>query len=82
MAARKTWTKEQREKQRQNIKKWKPWKKSTGPKTLQGKFKSSQNAKWEVYHDYDEFDRRCKEVRKPGERRKLKYIRPSPFTDF
>jgi hypothetical protein len=39
------WTPEAREKQRQRIKQWQPWEKSTGPKTEQGKEISSQNAR-------------------------------------
>ena len=38
------WTMEQREKQRQAIKKWKPWEKSTGAKTPEGKAIVSKNA--------------------------------------
>lgn len=43
MAAR-TWTKEQRESQRQKIQQWKPWQSSTGPKSAEGKAASSKNA--------------------------------------
>lgn len=43
MAARK-WTMEQRKTQSQAIKKWKSWDSSTGPRTVQGKKKSSQNS--------------------------------------
>lgn len=43
MAAR-TWTPEQREKQRQAIQRWQPWAQSTGPVSAQGKSKSSRNA--------------------------------------
>lgn len=40
----KGWTPERRQAQRERILKNKPWEKSTGPKTTQGKEKSSQNA--------------------------------------
>ena len=43
MAAR-NWTSEQKQRQSQLIQKWKPWKSSTGAKTLEGKARSSQNA--------------------------------------
>jgi hypothetical protein len=38
------WTVEAREQQRQLIRQWKPWERSTGPITPQGKFRSSRNA--------------------------------------
>ena len=38
------WTPEERLKQAELIKKWKPWKQSTGAKTPEGKASSSQNA--------------------------------------
>ena len=38
------WTSEQRQRQRDLIQLWKPWKKSTGAKTPEGKRKSSQNS--------------------------------------
>ena len=43
MAARK-WTPEQRALQAQRVQQWKPWEKSTGPKTQQGKAVVRQNA--------------------------------------
>lgn len=43
MAAR-TWTLEQRQKQAQAIRRWKPWNQSTGPKSPEGKAKVSRNA--------------------------------------
>ena len=39
------WTKERREKQRRIIGETKPWLKSTGPRTPEGKVASSQNAR-------------------------------------
>jgi len=42
MAAR-TWTAEQRQLQREAIERWKPWERSTGPKSPGGKLKSSRN---------------------------------------
>ena len=38
------WTPEQRQRQRELIQRWKPWKQSTGAKTPEGKKRSSQNA--------------------------------------
>jgi hypothetical protein len=38
------WTPEQRKRQRELIQRWKPWEKSTGAKTPEGKKRSSQNA--------------------------------------
>jgi hypothetical protein len=38
------WTPEQRQRQRELIQRWKPWKKSTGAKTTEGKKRSSQNS--------------------------------------
>lgn len=38
------WTPERRAKQAENIRRWKPWKKSTGPRTPEGKARSSRNA--------------------------------------
>ena len=43
MAAR-TWTLEQRRQQAEVIQRWKPWTRSTGPRTAQGKAKVSGNA--------------------------------------
>ena len=38
------WTPERRKKQSELIKTWKPWEKSTGAKTTEGKNKSKMNA--------------------------------------
>jgi hypothetical protein len=38
------WTTEQRQRQRELIQRWKPWKQSTGARTPEGKKRSSQNA--------------------------------------
>lgn len=38
------WTPEQRQRQRELIQRWKPWEKSTGAKTTEGKKRSSQNS--------------------------------------
>lgn len=38
------WTLERRRKQAEAIKSWKPWTRSTGPKTEEGKAAASQNA--------------------------------------
>lgn len=42
MAAR-LWTPEQRERQREAIKSWRPWEQSTGPQTTNGKAVVSRN---------------------------------------
>ena len=39
-----TWTPEQRQRQAEAIKRWKPWEQSTGPKCAQGKAAVSGNA--------------------------------------
>ena len=38
------WTPERRARQAQLIRNWQPWSRSTGPTTLEGKERSSQNA--------------------------------------
>ena len=38
------WTPEERQRQRELIQRWKPWKQSTGAKTPEGKKRSGQNA--------------------------------------
>jgi hypothetical protein len=38
------WTEERKQKQRELIRSWKPWEKSTGARTPQGKARSSRNA--------------------------------------
>ena len=38
------WTAERRARQAVLIRKWKPWKQSTGPRTAEGKAKVSRNA--------------------------------------
>lgn len=40
------WTDERRAKQREAIQRWKPWEKSTGPKTPQGKAQATHNVRW------------------------------------
>lgn len=39
-----TWTADRRKKQRELIQRWKPWEKSTGAKTAEGKARVSRNA--------------------------------------
>ncbi|RJG01267.1 hypothetical protein D3878_06445 [Noviherbaspirillum sedimenti] len=39
-----TWTPEQRKRQAEAIRRWKPWEQSTGPKSAEGKAKVSGNA--------------------------------------
>lgn len=41
---RKCWTDERRARQAEAIRRWKPWEKSTGPRTAEGKAKASRNA--------------------------------------
>ena len=44
MTRKSGWTLERRERQRRAIERWRPWDKSTGPRTDEGKARSSQNA--------------------------------------
>jgi hypothetical protein len=37
------WTEERRQRQSEAIQRWKPWEKSTGPKTIEGKQRSALN---------------------------------------
>lgn len=46
----KGWTEERRRKQAENIRKTKPWEKSTGPRSAAGKKRCSMNAYKEGYH--------------------------------
>lgn len=39
-----TWTADRRQRQRESIQRWKPWEKSTGARTAEGKAKVSRNA--------------------------------------
>lgn len=45
MGTSSAWTPERRERQRQRIMRVRPWEKSTGPRTAEGKRKSSMNAR-------------------------------------
>lgn len=45
MGTKSAWTAERRARQREIIARTKPWEKSTGPKTAEGKARSSQNAR-------------------------------------
>lgn len=38
------WTEERKQRQRERIQEWRPWEKSTGPRTAEGKAKVSLNA--------------------------------------
>jgi hypothetical protein len=38
------WTPERRQRQREAIQRWKPWKQSTGPRSLEGKARAARNA--------------------------------------
>ena len=44
-----TWSPERRAKQSQAIRQWKPWARSTGPKSIEGKERVSRNA-WQGGH--------------------------------
>jgi len=44
MGTSSAWTPERRAKQAEAIRRWKPWAKSTGPRTEEGKARSSRNA--------------------------------------
>ena len=48
MAARR-WTPEQRQQQAERIRNWRPWERSTGPRTTEGKAKASRNS-WKGGH--------------------------------
>jgi hypothetical protein len=52
------WTPERRAKQAEAIRNWQPWNKSTGPRTKEGKARSSRNADKGIA----EFDARILEV--------------------
>jgi hypothetical protein len=54
-----SWTPERRAKQAAAIRRWKPWEKSTGPNTADGKARSSRNADKGVA----EFDERIMQAR-------------------
>lgn len=59
MGTASSWTPERRAKQAEAIRRWQPWKKSTGPRTKEGKARSSRNADKGIA----EFDARILEVR-------------------
>ena len=42
--AAKGWTPERRQKQREAIRGWQPWKQATGPRSVNGKLRVSKNA--------------------------------------
>lgn len=44
MGSTSAWTPERRAKQAEAIRRWQPWNKSTGPRTKEGKARSSRNA--------------------------------------
>lgn len=44
MGTSSSWTPERRAKQAEAIRRWQPWSKSTGPRTEEGKARSSRNA--------------------------------------
>jgi len=43
------WTLERRQRQAEQIRRWKPWEQSTGPRSLEGKERVSRNA-WKGGH--------------------------------
>ena len=43
------WTSERRQRQAEQIRRWKPWEQSTGPRTAEGKARVSRNA-WQGGH--------------------------------
>lgn len=55
MGTTSAWTPERRERQRQSILRTRPWEKSTGPRTREGKAVASQNAKRTPGQIYREF---------------------------
>jgi hypothetical protein len=44
MGTTSSWTPERRVKQAETIRRWQPWSKSTGPRSTEGKARSSRNA--------------------------------------
>ncbi len=59
------WTSERRARQTELIQKWRPWEKSTGPKTPEGKAKVAQNAyKGGTWHVLRELARAMRDQRK------------------
>lgn len=53
------WTPERKARQAERIRNWKPWERSSGPKTDEGKAASSQNA-----HKHGQYSAKAKEDRK------------------
>ena len=57
------WTQERRARQAEMIKKWKPWEKATGPKTENGKARSSNNAykggEWKTQRELTKMLNQC-----------------------
>lgn len=45
------WTQEQRQRQREAIARWKPWERSTGPRSLEGKAKAAANSRRHGLYD-------------------------------
>ncbi len=62
MGTRQSWTPERRIRQRQAIHRTRPWEKSTGPRTPEGKAIASQNAKRSAAQIFDELERLEQEV--------------------
>ena len=57
------WTEGRRRKQAEAIRRWKPWEKSTGPKTPEGKERCSLNALKPVIHEAEKLLRLNREFR-------------------
>jgi hypothetical protein len=77
MAARR-WTAEQKEQQSRKIHDWKPWEKSTGPITPEGKSVSSKNAQYEACQSFNELRMLKEELDSAGKSYKLKYEKAFP----
>ena len=44
MSSRNGWSPERRQRQREAIRRWRPWQQSTGPRTPEGKAKAASNS--------------------------------------
>lgn len=65
MGTRQSWTPERRIRQRQAIQRTRPWDKSTGPRTPEGKAIASQNAKRssaQIFHELERLEQELAEM--------------------